>query len=104
VRVSGSPNERRALLFRDRMCAHPHAVIAYSAIKRSLAAVIPDLDTYAEVKDQIVDLVIVTAEEWAMETGWTTSTQPRGSAPIAARITSSSTHFAGRQVFYRNPL
>ncbi len=75
VRVSGSPNERLALLFRDWMCAHPQAVIAYSAIKRSLAAAIPDLDTYTEVKDPIVDLVIVTAEEWAMETGWRTSTQ-----------------------------
>jgi GrpB-like predicted nucleotidyltransferase (UPF0157 family) len=73
VRVSGSPNERLALLFRDWMCAHPQAVIAYSAIKRSLAAAIPDLDTYAEVKDPIVDLVIVTAEEWATETGWSTS-------------------------------
>ena len=81
VRVSGSPNERLALLFRDWMCAHPQAVIAYSAIKRSLAAAIPDLDTYAEVKDPIVDLVIVTAEEWAMETGWSTSTQPAGWRP-----------------------
>ena len=81
VRVSGSPNERLALLFRDWMCAHPHAVIAYSAIKRSLAAAIPDLDTYAEVKDPIVDLVIVMAEEWAMETGWSTSTQPAGWRP-----------------------
>ena len=76
VRVSGSPNERLALLFRDWMRAHPQAVIAYSAIKRSLAAAIPDLDTYAEVKDPIVDLVIVTAEEWATETGWSTSTSP----------------------------
>ena len=75
IRVSGSPNERLALLFRDWMCAHPQAVIAYSAIKRSLAAAIPDLDTYAEVKDPIVDLVIVTAEEWAVETGWSTSTE-----------------------------
>ena len=76
VRLSGSPNERLALLFRDWMRAHPKAVIAYSAIKRSLAAAIPDLDTYADVKDPIVDLVIVTAEEWAIETGWSTSTQP----------------------------
>jgi GrpB-like predicted nucleotidyltransferase (UPF0157 family) len=75
VRVSGSPNERLALLFRDWMCAHPQAVTAYSAIKRSLAAAIPDVDTYAEVKDPIVDLVIVTAEEWAVGTGWSTSTQ-----------------------------
>ncbi len=73
VRLTGSPNERLALLFRDWMCAHPQAVIAYSAIKRSLAAAIPDLDTYANVKDPIVDLVIVTAEEWATTTGWNTA-------------------------------
>jgi len=78
VRLSGSPNERVALLFRDWMSAHPQAVIAYSAIKRSLAAAIPDLDTYAAVKDPIVDLVIVTAEAWATETGWSVSTQPPG--------------------------
>ena len=81
VRLTGSPNERLALLFRDWMCAHPQAVIAYSAIKRSLAAAIPDLDTYAAVKDPIVDLVIVTAEEWAMETGWSTSAQSASRRP-----------------------
>jgi GrpB-like predicted nucleotidyltransferase (UPF0157 family) len=75
VRLSGSPNERLALLFRDWMRVHPQAVIAYSAIKRSLAAAMLDLDTYADVKDPIVDLVIVTAEEWAAETGWSSSTQ-----------------------------
>jgi GrpB-like predicted nucleotidyltransferase (UPF0157 family) len=74
VRLIGSPNERLALLFRDWMRAHPQAVIAYSAIKRSLAAAIPDLDTYAAVKDPLVDLVIVTAEAWAMETGWSPPT------------------------------
>src|SRR6476660_6704375 len=76
VRLSGSPNERLALLFRDWMRVHPQAVIAYSAIKRSHAAAMLDLDTYAEVKDPIVDLVIATAEEWAVETGWSPTTQP----------------------------
>src|SRR6478735_3515581 len=76
VRLSGSPNERLALLFRDWMRVHPQAVIAYSAIKRSLAAAMLDLDTYAEVKDPIVDLVIATAEEWAVDTGWSPTTQP----------------------------
>jgi GrpB-like predicted nucleotidyltransferase (UPF0157 family) len=76
VRLSGSPNERLAFLFRDWMRAHPEAVIAYSAIKRSLAEAIPDVDTYTEVKDPIVDLVIVMAEEWARDTGWSISTDP----------------------------
>jgi len=78
VRLTGSPNERLALLFRDWMSAHPDAVIAYSAIERSLAAVIPDHDTYAPVKDPIVDLAIVAAEEWATTTEWDTSSQPAG--------------------------
>ena len=37
VRVSGSPNERLALLFRDWMCAHPacgHRVLGDQAIPR----------------------------------------------------------------------
>ena len=75
VRVVGSPNERLALLFRDWMRAEPDAVAAYSAIKRSLAAAIPDVDTYTDVKNPIVDLVIVAAEAWATETGWSTSTR-----------------------------
>ena len=76
VRLTGSPNERLALLFSDWMCAHPQAVMAYSAIKRTLAAALPDLDSYADVKDPIVDLVIVIAEEWAIETGWTVNNLP----------------------------
>jgi GrpB-like predicted nucleotidyltransferase (UPF0157 family) len=70
VRVVGSPNERLALLFRDWMRAHPEAVAAYAATKRSLAAAIPDLDSYSDVKDPIVDLVMVVAETWASDTGW----------------------------------
>jgi GrpB-like predicted nucleotidyltransferase (UPF0157 family) len=70
VRVAGSPNERFALLFRDWMRAHPEAVPAYGAIKRSLAAAVPDAGTYTDVKDPIVDLVIVVADEWARDTRW----------------------------------
>jgi GrpB-like predicted nucleotidyltransferase (UPF0157 family) len=70
VRAAGSPNERFALLFRDWMRAHPEAVPAYGAIKRSLAGALPDSGTYTDVKDPIVDLVIVVADEWARDTGW----------------------------------
>ena len=70
VRLAGSPNERMALLFRDWLRAHPAAVPAYSAFKRGLAGAIADLDTYADVKDPVVDLVIAAAEPWASETGW----------------------------------
>jgi len=58
VRLVGSPNERLALLFRDWFGAHPEAVPAYAAFKRSLAAAIPDIATYSNVKDPIIDLMI----------------------------------------------
>jgi hypothetical protein len=36
------------------MCTHLDAVAAYSAFKRTLAASVPDLESYADVKDPIV--------------------------------------------------
>ncbi|MFJ6569421.1 GrpB family protein [Streptomyces sp. NPDC091292] len=70
VRVTGSPNERLALLFRDWLRAHPDAVPAYAAFKQVLAGAVPDLATYADVKDPVVDLVVAVAEPWARATGW----------------------------------
>jgi GrpB-like predicted nucleotidyltransferase (UPF0157 family) len=69
-RVAGSPNERLALLFRDWLRAHPLAVAAYSQFKQVLAATVDDLDLYTDLKDPIVDLVIVAAEDWARAAGW----------------------------------
>jgi GrpB-like predicted nucleotidyltransferase (UPF0157 family) len=71
VRVQGAPNERLALLFRDWFRAHPRAVPAYSQFKSLLSAALPDLPTYAGIKDPVVDVVIVAAEEWAGAIGWT---------------------------------
>ncbi|MGC5399074.1 GrpB family protein [Streptomyces sp. DT20] len=70
VRVAGSPNERLALLFRDWFRAHPEAVPAYAAFKRTLAGAVADTGTYADVKDPVVDLVVTVAEPWAAATGW----------------------------------
>jgi GrpB-like predicted nucleotidyltransferase (UPF0157 family) len=70
VRLVGSPNERLALLFRDWFRAHPEAAPAYAAFKRSLAAAVPDIATYSDVKDPVVDLVITMAGTWASATGW----------------------------------
>jgi len=70
VRLAGSPNERLALLFRDWFRAHPEAVPAYAAFKRSLAATAPDIATYSDIKDPVVDLVVSVAETWATGTGW----------------------------------
>ena len=70
VRVAGAPNERVALLFRDWFRAHPQAVPAYAQFKLALADAVADLGVYTEIKDPVVDLVIVAAEEWAVSTGW----------------------------------
>jgi GrpB-like predicted nucleotidyltransferase (UPF0157 family) len=70
LRRPGSPNERLALLFRDWFRAHPEAVSSYGGFKVALAAAVRDLDVYTDVKDPVVDLVIVVAEWWAGSTGW----------------------------------
>jgi GrpB-like predicted nucleotidyltransferase (UPF0157 family) len=70
ARVAGSPNERLALLFRDWLRAHPLAVAAYAQFKQSLAAAVDDLEVYTDVKDPVVDLINVVAENWAEQTGW----------------------------------
>ena len=71
VRVAGSPNERLALLFRDWLRGHPSAVPAYAAFKLALARSVADMYAYTEVKDPVVDLIMVVAEPWAERTGWT---------------------------------
>jgi dephospho-CoA kinase len=70
VRRRGSPNERLALLFRDWFRAHPGAVAGYAAFKVALAAAVPDVEIYSDIKDPVVDVVIAAAEEWAAGTGW----------------------------------
>jgi GrpB-like predicted nucleotidyltransferase (UPF0157 family) len=70
VRRVGSPNERLALLFRDWFRAHPEAVPGYAAFKQTLAAHLPDIEGYTDVKDPVVDLVIGIAADWAADTGW----------------------------------
>lgn len=70
VRRSGSPNERLALLFRDWFRAHPDAIPAYGAFKTALAGASTDTGSYSEVKDPVVDLIIVNAEAWAGAAGW----------------------------------
>jgi len=70
ARLTGSPNERLALLFRDWFRAHPEAVPAYGLFKLRLAEAVGDLAVYTDVKDSVVDLVVVLAEPWATLTGW----------------------------------
>lgn len=70
VRREGRPNARYALLFRDYLRAHPAAAAAYADLKRRLAAELPRLDRYTDVKDAACDLIVVAAEDWATATRW----------------------------------
>ena len=70
VRVEGRPNQRYALLFRDYLRANTLAAEAYAELKRRLARELPDIATYADVKDPACDLIAVAAEAWAVETAW----------------------------------
>ncbi len=80
VRVIGSPNERLALLFRDWLRVHPDAVAGYGRFKLELAAAVDDLDTYTDIKDPVVDVVVAAAARWASSVGW----RPHGSEPGAS--------------------
>jgi GrpB-like predicted nucleotidyltransferase (UPF0157 family) len=70
VRVAGRPNQRYALLFRDYLRVHPDAARAYEDLKRGLARHLPDMGTYADVKDPACDLIAIAAEAWAGGAGW----------------------------------
>jgi len=69
--MEGRANQRYALLFRDYHREHPEAAAAYAEVTRGIAALAPDLGSYADAKDPACDLVYLAAEEWASEAGWT---------------------------------
>ena len=60
-------------LFRDWFRAHPQAVPAYAAFKRSLASVTPDLDSYTDVKDPTGPVIAVAGA--LGPAGWAASTR-----------------------------
>jgi GrpB-like predicted nucleotidyltransferase (UPF0157 family) len=70
VRILGHANQRYALLFRDYLRLHPATAEAYAELKRRLAALMPDTNTYADVKDPAVDLIALAADDWAAATDW----------------------------------
>ena len=70
VRIQGRANQRYPLLFRDYLRTHPATADSYAELKRQLAAVLPDIRIYTEVKDPAVDLIYWAAEEWATATHW----------------------------------
>jgi GrpB-like predicted nucleotidyltransferase (UPF0157 family) len=70
VRVESRANQRYALLFRDYLRTHPDAGEAYASVKRGLAALAPDVGSYADAKDCACDLIYVAAEAWAASEAW----------------------------------
>jgi GrpB-like predicted nucleotidyltransferase (UPF0157 family) len=70
VRVSGRPNQRYPLLFRDYLRTHSATASAYAMLKVRLVANLADTSMYPDVKDPAVDLIYFAAEEWAAATGW----------------------------------
>jgi GrpB-like predicted nucleotidyltransferase (UPF0157 family) len=71
VRISGNPNQRYALLFRDYLRAHPNSARSIELIKRELAKRhADDADAYYDVKDPVYDLIWDAALDWARHTGW----------------------------------
>ena len=71
VRVTGSYNQRYALLFRDYLRAHPNSARTVELIKRQLARYhADDEDAYYDIKDPVYDLIWDAAQDRARVTGW----------------------------------
>lgn len=67
----GSDLERRHLLFRDHLRAHPSDAARYAAVKRELVRHDwPSMQHYADAKDDVVAEIGARAEEWAARSGW----------------------------------
>ncbi|HEV7964397.1 MAG TPA: GrpB family protein [Actinoplanes sp.] len=71
LRLAGGPNARYALLFRDYLRAEPATRDAWGAFKRRLAASVPDLADYGQIKAPATEILMGAAERWAAATGWT---------------------------------
>lgn len=70
IRRSDGPNTRYALLFRDYLRADDRARRAWGAFKQRLAANVPDLLDYGQIKAPATEVLMSAAERWAADTGW----------------------------------
>jgi GrpB-like predicted nucleotidyltransferase (UPF0157 family) len=59
--------------FRDYLRADETARQAWGAFKTRLAASVPDLADYGQIKSPATEVLIRAAEMWAARTGWTVS-------------------------------
>lgn len=71
VRVEGAFNQRYAVLFRDYLRSHPLARDAYGELKKTLAKLFSDdRESYYDIKDPAIDMLMAGANIWAEATGW----------------------------------
>ena len=83
MRLLGGPNARYALLFRDYLRIDIPAREAWGAFKRRLAASVPDLAEYGQIKAPATDILMGAAEHWAAATAWAPQPNfPPASGPL----------------------
>ncbi|MET8903628.1 GrpB family protein [Streptomyces sp. NPDC004538] len=70
LREMGSPNARFALLFRDYLRSDTATRDAWGAFKKRLAACVPELSDYGQIKGPATQVLMAAAERWAADTGW----------------------------------
>lgn len=71
VRATGRANQRYALLFRDYLRQHPDVAAYYGKVKYCLAQYhANDTPAYVTIKDPVCDLIMHSAEKWAVDTSW----------------------------------
>ncbi|GAB3826555.1 GrpB family protein [Kribbella italica] len=73
VRLAGGANARYALLFRDYLRADEAARAGWGAFKQRLAASLPRLTDYGQIKAPATAVLMTGAERWAAQTGWSPS-------------------------------
>ena len=72
VRILGHENQKYSLLFRDYLRTNLDSMQAYETLKKELSLYhCFDRVAYCEIKDPACDLIMVSAREWANNTGWT---------------------------------
>lgn len=76
LRRADGPNSRFALLFRDYLRADATARAGWGAFKQRLAASVPDLFDYGQIKATATEVLMAGAERWAADTGWTVDGAP----------------------------
>lgn len=73
MRLAGGANARYALLFRDYLRADEAARAGWGAFKQRLAASLPRLTDYGQIKAPATAVLMTGAERWAAQTGWSPS-------------------------------